>query len=131
VRLADDLDVGRGDMLADPEQPPTVARELEATVCWMAEKPLEPRAKLAIKQTTRTVRAVVDELVSVVDIHTLEDRPGPERLELNDIAHVRLRLSEPLAVDSYADNRVTGAFILVDESSNDTVAAGMVLAASG
>ena len=93
VRLADDVDVSRGDMLADPEQAPTVARELEATVCWMAEKPLEPRAKLAIKHTTRTVRAIVDELVSVVDIHTLEDQPGPERLELNDIARVRLRLS--------------------------------------
>ena len=130
VRLADDLDVSRGDMLADPEQPPTVARELEATVCWMAEKPLEPRAKLAIKHTTRTVRAIVDELVSVVDIHTLEDQDAPERLELNDIARVKLRLSEPLAVDAYAENRATGAFILIDESSNDTVGAGMILTAS-
>ena len=130
VRLADDLDVSRGDMLADPEQAPTVARELEATVCWMAEKPLEPRAKLAIKHTTRTVRAIVDELVSVVDIHTLEDQPGPARLELNDIARVRLRLSEPLAVDAYADNRATGAFILIDESTNDTVAAGMIMSAT-
>jgi sulfate adenylyltransferase large subunit len=130
VRLADDLDVSRGDMLADPEQPPLVARELEATLCWMAEKPLEPRAKLAIKQTTRTVRAIVDELVSVVDIHTLEDRAAPECLALNDIAHVRLRLAEPLAVDAYADNRTTGAFILIDESTNDTVAAGMILSAS-
>jgi sulfate adenylyltransferase subunit 1 (EFTu-like GTPase family) len=117
-------------MLADPEQPPLVARELEATLCWMAEKPLEPRAKLAIKQTTRTVRAIVDELVSVVDIHTLEDRAAPDCLALNDIAHVRLRLAEPLAVDAYADNRTTGAFILIDESTNDTVAAGMILSAS-
>jgi sulfate adenylyltransferase large subunit len=131
VLLEDDLDVSRGDLLADPEQAPTVARELEATVCWMAEKPLEPRTKLAIKHTTRTVRAIVDELASVVDIHTLEDRPGPERLELNDIARVRLRLSEPLAVDAYAHNRNTGAFILIDESSNDTVAAGMILSAAG
>jgi sulfate adenylyltransferase large subunit len=130
IRLADDLDVGRGDLLADPEAPPTVARELEATICWMAEQPLEPRAKLAVKQTTRSVRALVDELVSVVDIHTLEDRPAPERLELNDIAKVRLRLSEPLAVDAYADNRATGAFILIDEATNDTVAAGMILSAS-
>ncbi|NUT55824.1 MAG: sulfate adenylyltransferase [Thermoleophilia bacterium] len=129
IRLADDLDVSRGDMLADPEQAPTVARELEATVCWMAEKPLEPRTKLAIKHTTRTVRAIVDELVSVVDIHSLEDVPGPERLELNDIAKVRLRLSEPLAVDPYAENRATGAFILIDEATNDTVAAGMILSA--
>jgi sulfate adenylyltransferase large subunit len=129
VRLADDVDVSRGDMLADPVQASTVARELEATVCWMAEKPLEPRAKLAIKHTTRTVRAIVDELVSVVDIHTLEDQAGPERLELNDIARLRLRLSEPLAVDAYADNRTTGAFILIDEATNDTVAAGMILSA--
>jgi len=130
IRLADDLDVSRGDLLADPEQPPVVARELEATVCWMAERPLEPRTRLVVKQTTRSVRAIVDELVSVIDITTLEDRPSPERLELNDIARVRLRLSEPLAVDPYTDNRVTGAFILIDESTNDTVGAGMIASAS-
>jgi sulfate adenylyltransferase subunit 1 (EFTu-like GTPase family) len=95
----------------------------------MSEQPLEPRAKLAIKHTTRTVRAVVDELVSVVDIATLADRPAPERLQLNDIAVVRLRLSEPLAVDPYAESRETGSFILIDEATNDTVGAGMVLSA--
>ena len=130
IRLADDIDVSRGDMLADPEQAPTVARELEATVCWMAEKPLEPRTKLAIKHTTRTVRAIADELLSVIDIHTLEDQPAPAQLELNDIARVRLRLSEPLAVDPYGDNRTTGAFILIDEATNDTVGAGMIVSAS-
>ena len=130
IRLADDIDVSRGDMLADPEQAPTVARELEATVCWMAEKPLEPRTKLAIKHTTRTVRAIADELLSVIDIHTLEDQPAPAQLELNDIARVRLRLSEPLAVDAYGDNRTTGAFILIDEATNDTVGAGMIVSAS-
>ena len=130
IRLADDIDVSRGDMLADPEQAPTVARELDATVCWMAEKPLEPRTKLAIKHTTRTVRAIADELLSVIDIHTLEDQPAPAQLELNDIARVRLRLSEPLAVDAYGDNRTTGAFILIDESTNDTVGAGMIVSAS-
>jgi sulfate adenylyltransferase large subunit len=129
IRLADEIDVSRGDMLADPERPPTVARELEARICWMSERPLEPRAKLAVKHTTRAVRAVVDELVSVVDIHTLADVSAPERLALNDIGVVRLRLSEPLAVDPYAESRETGAFILIDESSNDTVAAGMVLSA--
>jgi sulfate adenylyltransferase large subunit len=130
IRLADDIDVARGDMLADPERPSTVARELEARICWMSERPLEPRARLAIKHTTRTARAIVDELVSVVDIASLRDVPGPEKLELNDIALVRLRLSEPLAVDPYAENRETGSFILVDEASNDTVAAGMIAAAS-
>jgi sulfate adenylyltransferase large subunit len=129
IQLADDIDVSRGDLLADPDNPPTVARELEARICWMSERPLEPRAKLAIKHTTRTVRAIVDEIVSVVDIHTLQDQPAPERLELNDIAVVRLRLSEPLAVDPYAVSRETGAFILIDEATNDTVAAGMVISA--
>jgi sulfate adenylyltransferase subunit 1 (EFTu-like GTPase family) len=76
------------------------------------------------------VRAIVDELVAVTDIHSLEDVPGPERLELNDIGVVRLRLSEPLAVDPYAESRETGAFILIDEASNDTVAAGMVISAA-
>jgi sulfate adenylyltransferase subunit 1 (EFTu-like GTPase family) len=129
IRLADDVDVARGDLLADPERPPVVARELTARVCWMSERPLQPRARLVVKQTTRSVPALVDELVSVVDIETLEDRPGPERLELNDLAVVRLRLAEPLAVDPYAVNRTTGAFILVDESANDTVGAGMVVSA--
>jgi bifunctional enzyme CysN/CysC len=127
IRLADDIDVSRGDMLADPERPPTVTRELEARICWMSERPLEPGAKIAVKHTSRSVRAIVDELVSLIDIRTLTDRPGPERLELNDIAVVRLRLSEPLAVDPYAESRETGAFILIDEATNDTVGAGMIL----
>jgi sulfate adenylyltransferase large subunit len=127
IRLGDDVDVSRGDLLADPERPPTVARELDARVCWMSEQPLEPRARLAVKQTTRSVRAIVDELVAVTDIHTLDDVPGPERLGLNDIGVVRLRLSEPLAFDPYAESRETGAFILIDEATNDTVGAGMVI----
>jgi sulfate adenylyltransferase large subunit len=129
IRLADDVDVARGDLLADPERPPAVARELVARVCWMSERPLTPRARLLVKQTTRTVPALVDELVSVVDIETLEDRPAPDELALNDLALVRLRLAEPLAVDAYAVNRTTGAFILVDEAVNDTVGAGMVVSA--
>ena len=130
IRLEDDIDIGRGDMLADPERAPIVARELTAELCWMSEKPLDPGARLVVKQTTRSVRAVVDELVSVVDMETLEDRPAPERLELNDLGVVNLRLAEPLAVDRYAQNRATGAFILIDEATNDTVGAGMVREAS-
>jgi sulfate adenylyltransferase large subunit len=130
IRLADDLDVSRGDMLADPAVPPVVARELEARVCWMSERPLEPRARLAVKHTTRSVRAIAEELVARVDVHTIEDVPGPERLELNEIGVVRLRLAEPLCVDPYAENRATGAFVLIDEATNETVGAGMVLGAT-
>jgi bifunctional enzyme CysN/CysC len=130
IRLEDELDVGRGDMLADPERPPIVATGLTAELCWMSERPLTPGTKLAVKHTTRAVRALVEEIVSVVDMHTLEDRAAPERLDLNDLGVVRLRLAEPLAVDPYSKNRATGAFILIDEATNDTVAAGMVLEAS-
>ena len=129
IRLEDDIDVSRGDLLADPANPPVCARELVARVCWMSERPLEARARLAIKQTTRTSRAQVEELQSVVDIETLEDQPSPERLELNDLGTVRFRLAEPLIVDPYARNRATGAFILIDEATNDTVGAGMVVEA--
>ena len=130
IRLADDVDVSRGNMLADPARPPVVAREVEARVCWMSERPLEPRAKIGIKHTTRTVRGLVEELVSVVDIHTLDDVESPAKLELNDIGLARLRLSEPLCVDPYAENRETGAFILIDEATNDTVGAGMIVTAT-
>jgi sulfate adenylyltransferase subunit 1 (EFTu-like GTPase family) len=130
IRLADDVDVSRGNMLADPVRPPVVAREVEARVCWMSERALEERVKIGVKHTTRTVRAVVEELVSVVDIRTLEDVQRPSKLELNDIGIVRLRLSEPLCVDPYAENRETGAFILIDEATNDTVGAGMIVTAT-
>jgi sulfate adenylyltransferase subunit 1 (EFTu-like GTPase family) len=129
VRLADDIDVARGDMLCDPADPPVVARELEATVCWMSERPVQPGARLAVKQTTRWGRAVLDEIVSILDVGSLEQVPA-EQLALNDLAHVRLRLAAPLIVDPYDVNRATGAFILVDEATNETVGAGMVQSAT-
>ncbi|MGZ4339456.1 MAG: sulfate adenylyltransferase subunit 1 [Gaiellaceae bacterium] len=130
ILLADDVDVSRGDMLADPGDAPVVARELTARVCWMSERPVEDRARVALKHTTRTVTARIEEIVSVVDISTLEDRPSPGRMELNDLGVVRFRLAEPLAVDPYARNRGTGAFILIDEATNETVGAGMVIDAA-
>jgi bifunctional enzyme CysN/CysC len=130
LRLEDELDVARGDMLADPARPPVVARELVARVCWMSERALEPRARVAVKHTTRWSRAIVDELRSRVDLDSLEHVPAPERLELNDLAEVSLRLSDPLAVDSHDENRATGAFVLVDEATNETLGAGMVVSAS-
>jgi bifunctional enzyme CysN/CysC len=131
VRLEDDVDVGRGDMLCDPELPPVTARQLEAAVCWMSDRPLQAGARLAIKHTTRSARAVVDEIRSVLDVQTLEEDDSRHELVLNDIGTVALRLSAPLAVDRYAENRTTGSFILIDEASNDTVAAGMIRSAGG
>ena len=103
------------------------AREVTARVSWMSDKPLEERARLLIKHTTRTVPARVEEIVSVVDILTLTDQASHGKLELNDLGVVRFRLAEPLAVDAYARNRTTGAFILIDETTNETVGAGMSL----
>ena len=125
VRLSDHLDVARGDMLCDPADPPVAARELEATVCWMSERPVVQGARLGIKQTTRWSRAVLDEVLAVLDVEALEEVPA-DSLGLNDLARVRLRLAAPLLVDPYAVNRQTGAFVLVDEATNETVAAGMV-----
>jgi len=130
ILLEDDVDVSRGDMLADPADAPVVARELTARVCWLSERPVDDRARVLVKHTTRTVTARIEEVVSVVDIATLEDRPSPGRLELNDLGLVRLRLAEPLAVDPYARNRATGAFVLIDEATNETVGAGMVVDAA-
>jgi len=130
IRLEDDVDVSRGDLLSDPESPAVATRELTARVCWMAEKPLADGARLLVKHTTRTVPARVDEIVSVIEIETLEDRATPGEMGLNDLGVVRFRLAQPLAVDPYARNRSTGAFILIDESTNDTVGAGMVVEAT-
>jgi sulfate adenylyltransferase large subunit len=129
VRLTDAIDVSRGDMLCDPADPPVAARELEASVCWMSERPVENGARLAVKHTTRWTRAILDEVVSVLDVETLDEAPAAGLL-LNDLARVRLRLAGPLLVDPYAVNRQTGAFILVDEATNETVGAGMVVGAS-
>ena len=130
LRLADEIDISRGETICRPEQAPTVARELEADICWMTDAPLRPGGRYLIKQTTNSVTAIVDELRDQVDVHTLERAAPPAELALNDIGRVRLRTSAPLVFDPYAENRRTGSFILIDEASNNTVGAGLVVAAS-
>jgi sulfate adenylyltransferase large subunit len=129
LRLEDELDISRGELIAAPDQRPTVGRELHADICWMAEQPLRPGGRYVIKHTAREATAVVDEIEDVVDVDSLERVRAGERLELNDIGRVRLRTSAPLAYDAYAANRRTGSFILIDEAANGTVAAGMIAAA--
>jgi bifunctional enzyme CysN/CysC len=128
VRVRDELDISRGDMLVAIDDPPQAARELEAMVCWMGESPLRPGARLGIKHTTRSTQARVEELEYRVEINTL-GRESAGELALNEIGRVRIRTGSPLIADPYARNRTTGSFILIDEASNDTVAAGMVLSA--
>ncbi len=128
LRLEDELDVSRGETICRPDEAPTVARELAADICWMAERPLRPGGRYAIKQTTRNATAVIDEISDHVNVHTLERGAAPAELGLNDIGRVRLRTSSPLVFDPYTSNRRTGSFILIDESSNETVGAGMIAA---
>ena len=127
MRLEDDVDVSRGDMICRPHNRPRQTRELEAMVCWMAERPLRPAARYRIKHTTRTALAKVEELRYRFDVNTLHRDEQAGGLELNEIGRVRLRLSAPLLIDEYRRNRSTGSFVLIEESTNDTVAAGMIL----
>jgi bifunctional enzyme CysN/CysC len=132
LELADDIDVGRGDVFvsaADDASLPVLAREIDATVCWFQDSPLRAGDRLALKQGTRTVRATVQDLHTKLDPETLDELDGPVELALNDIGSVTLRTSSVVVADPYAENRDSGAFILIDEVSNDTVGAGIIVEA--
>ncbi|MFI9560763.1 sulfate adenylyltransferase subunit CysN [Nonomuraea endophytica] len=130
LRLEDEIDISRGDMICRPNNQPSAAQELEAMVCWMADATkLAPRSKLVIKHTTRTARAMVRELHYRLDVNTLHRDETATGLGLNEIGRVSLRVTQPLFVDDYSRNRATGGFILVDETTNTTVGAGMVISA--
>ena len=128
VRLAAAIDVARGDMLCPAERAPRVGQELDAMICWMSERPLTPNGRYALKHTTRWTRAIVTDLAYRLDVNTGAQEPGVAKLGLNDLGRVALKTTSPLVYDAYADNRATGSFILVDEATNATVAAGMLLA---
>ena len=126
VRLEEDVDVSRGSIIAASDAPPQVVRELEAELCWMSESPLKAGGRYSLKHTTSTSRVVVDEVLAKLNLESLQPEAASDGLELNDLGRVRLRLSNPIVVDPYATSRLMGAFILIDEATNDTVAAGMV-----
>ncbi|MGH3717267.1 MAG: sulfate adenylyltransferase subunit 1 [Pseudonocardiaceae bacterium] len=126
VLLHDDIDVGRGEVLARPAQAPRVVTELDADLCWLADQPLRTGARVLVKHGTRTVRAIITELTGRLDLHTLRHTDPPAALELNEIGGARIRLAQPLAVDSYATNRHTGNFLVIDTADGNTLAAGLV-----
>ena len=127
LRLADDLDISRGDMICRPHNRPTVERDIEAVVCWMADEPVTAGGVYAIKHTTRSARAVVEEVRYRIDVNSLHRDVNARQLGLNDIGRLRLRTSVPLIFDEYRRNRTTGSFILIDEATNGTVGAGMII----
>jgi bifunctional enzyme CysN/CysC len=127
VRLADNLDVSRGDMICRPQNQPRVTQDVEAMVCWMADEPLRLRGMYAIKHTTRVARTQVRELEYRMDVNTLHRDETADSLSLNEIGRVKLRTTQPLFTDGYERNRTTGSFLLIEESTGATVGAGMML----
>jgi len=128
IRLADNLDISRGDMICRPNNVATVGQDIDAMVCWMTEaSKLGPRTKLVIKHTTRTAKALVTDLRYRLDINTLHRDEDADALALNEIGRVSFRTTQPLFYDEYRRNRETGSFILIDEATHSTVGAGMIL----
>ena len=128
ITLTDDIDVSRGDMICRPHNQPSVGQDIDAMVCWMSESAaLVPRLKLGIKHTTRSARALVKQLHYRLDVNTLHRDEHAADLKLNEIGRVSLRSTQPLFYDAYRRNRTTGSFILIDEGTNSTVGAGMIL----
>jgi sulfate adenylyltransferase large subunit len=126
VRLEDDVDVSRGDMIARPANAPKPSQDIDAMICWMADEPLRPRQKLAIKHTTRVARALVKDIQYRLDVNTLHRDQESKELGRNEIGRVQLRTTVPLLCDPYSKNRTTGSFILIDEATGVTVGAGMI-----
>jgi bifunctional enzyme CysN/CysC/sulfate adenylyltransferase subunit 1 len=126
IRLSDDLDVSRGDMICRPGNAPTPTQDIDAMVCWMSTAALRPRQKFAIKHTTRSARALVKDVQYRLDVNSLHRDLETGELGLNEIGRIRLRTTKPLFVDPYVKNRTTGSFILIDEATGVTVGAGMI-----
>ena len=124
--LEDEIDISRGDMIVKTGELPQIGKQIEAMLCWLSEAPLDPRRKYLLRHTTRDSKAMLAGIAFRVDINTLEQQAA-ERLEMNDIARVSFKLAQPIFADPYAESRGTGAFIVIDESSNNTVAAGMIV----
>jgi sulfate adenylyltransferase subunit 1 len=123
--LADDIDCSRGDMIVRTGEAPTPVKEIDAFVCWLSETPLSGARTYVVRHTAREVKGKVSRIVYRLDLNSLE-RETAKELRMNDIARLTLKLGQPIFPDPYADNRVTGAFILIDESTNNTVGAGMI-----
>ena len=126
VLLTDDIDAPRGAMIAAAADPPEVTTELDATLCWLAEKPLTSGARLLLKHGTRTTPVIVGALAARLDTEAVTYTDAPDRLEINDIGRVSLRVADPLPVDAYARVRTTGGFLLIDPPTGNTLAAGLV-----
>jgi sulfate adenylyltransferase subunit 1 len=126
ITLADEIDISRGDMFVKADYQPTVAKEFEAMLCWLSETPLDKNRRYLVKHTTRTAKCLFSSIDYRVDVNTLEQHANPT-VNMNDIAHVAIKVQQPLVFDQYQRNRASGSFIVIDEATNNTVAAGMIV----
>lgn len=127
ITLEDDIDIGRGDMIVRTKNQPKSVQDLEVMLCWLHNNPAKPRAKYSIRHTTNDQKAMIKEIIHKIDINTLSRDKVDKTLNMNDISKVKIRTTKPLMVDSYRKNRTTGSIILVDDTTNETVAAGMIV----
>ncbi|MGF7038069.1 sulfate adenylyltransferase subunit 1 [Mucilaginibacter lappiensis] len=127
ITLEDDIDVSRGDMIIKDDSEPQVSQDLDVMLCWMGTRGPRPGAKYHLKNTTREVMAIIKEVIYKLDINTMEKLENGGDIKMNEMARVRLRTTQPLVFDEYRKNRITGSLILVDEATNETVAAGTIL----
>jgi len=127
LTLEDDLDISRGDMIVGDTDPPRVSQDVEAMVCWLGERPLQPNGKYVVRHTTREARAVVRDILYKLNINNLDRDESELHVAANDIARITLRTTQPLVYDSYSRNRATGSLILIDEATNNTVGAAMIV----
>ncbi|WP_426431865.1 sulfate adenylyltransferase subunit CysN [Winogradskyella sp. HB-48] len=127
ITLEDDIDISRGDMIVRSNNKPEASQDIEVMLCWLNNSPAKPRAKYTIKHTSNDQKAMIREVVYKIDINTLDRNTDNKELEMNDISKVKIRTTKPLMIDSYRENRTTGSIILVDDATNETVAAGMVV----
>jgi sulfate adenylyltransferase subunit 1 len=127
ITLEDEIDISRGDIIAKPGNHPQTSQDIEAMICWMNQKAVPVNTKLFVRHTTREVRGVLKEIEYKLNINTLQEQDGASQLAMNEIGKVKIRTAQPLFIDSYRKNRITGSIILVDEGTNETVAAGMIV----
>ena len=127
ILLEDDIDISRGDMIVRSKNQPVITQDIEVMLCWLNDKPARSRAKYAIRHTTNEQKAIIKEVIYKIDINTLSRKTDDFEIGMNDICKVQIRTTKPLMIDSYRDNRASGSIILIDENTNETVAAGMVL----
>jgi sulfate adenylyltransferase subunit 1 len=127
ILLEDEIDISRGDMIVRENNRPEVSQDIDVMLCWMNEKPLQAGGKYAIRHTTNDARCIVKDIRYKVDVNTLHRILDFEKVGLNDIARIQLRTTKPLLYDKYKNNRNTGSIILIDEATNETVGAGMII----